>query len=816
MNAARNDACPCGSGLKYKKCCQDKLAARWVTPNLKPKISAPPPADLNELVSLFNSGRYGAMEGLARKLIERYPGSGLVWKALGASLKAQNKLALFELQRATELMPDDAEAHYNLGHALKSLGRLDDAVASYHQVLKLKPDLAEAHNNLGNALKDLGRPDDALASYRRAVRFKPYYAEAHYNLGNALKDLGRLDDALASYQRALKARPDFSEAHCNLGVVLNDLGQLDDAVTNYRRALEIKPQYAMAQNNLALLLNVQGKPAMAVNSIMQSLGLEESDEAKTIFVACVRHLPVTAENSGVRWALVRALTENWGRSTDLAGVCINFLKMNPEIQAAMARVTQAWPQRLSIQDLFGTGGLTVLQSDPLLCALLNAARIDDTTTERFLTTVRCALLEAFDESKASASAMSGTMDFYCALASQCFINEYVFSHTDAEIRKAEDLRRALATALDAGTEVPALWPMVVATYFPLFSIPSAARLLDTRWPDPVMTVLKQQISEPEEERQLRATVPRLTRIEDEVSLLVQNQYEDNPYPRWTRVAPTPKPRHVLGYLSQKFPRAVFRNHAITSQVEVLIAGCGTGQHSIETARQLHGASVLAVDLSLGSLGYAKRKTRELGLSSIEYAQADLLNVGAIGREFDVIESVGVLHHLADPWAGWRALLSILRPGGFMKLGFYSELARRDIVRARAIIAEQGYGTTPDEIRKCRQYLLDVDTRNNLGAAVRALDFFSTSSCRDLLFHVQEHRMTLTAIDAFLRENNLGFLGFELDPAVVSAYRLRFPDDRTLTNLDQWQVFENEHPDTFFGMYQFWIQKPGGGGGTDLI
>ena len=66
-------------------------------------------------------------------------------------------------------------------------------------------------------------------------------------------------------------------------------------------------------------------------------------------------------------------------------------------------------------------------------------------------------------------------------------------------------------------------------------------------------------------------------------------------------------------------------------LDVLIAGCGTGQHAIETGRRFAGASVLAVDLSLTSLSYAFRKTRELGLQNIAYAQADILKLGAIGR-----------------------------------------------------------------------------------------------------------------------------------------------------------------------------------------
>jgi len=215
---------------------------------------------------------------------------------------------------------------------------------------------------------------------------------------------------------------------------------------------------------------------------------------------------------------------------------------------------------------------------------------------------------------------------------------------------------------------------------------------------------------------------------------------------------------------------------------------------------------LAVDLSLTSLSYAKRKTQELGLSTIDYSQADILKLGLLNRSFDVIESGGVLHHLADPLAGWRVLLSLLRPGGFMGIALYSEVARRDVVKARTFIAEQGYASTVEDIRRCRQDIMDLGANGGFGDLLRVNDFFSISDCRDLLFHVQEHRMTLTGIEAFLRDNNLVFLGFQIDADVLSAYKQRFPDDQTATNLSQWQIFEQEHPNIFFGMYQFWIQK----------
>src|SRR5262249_53363954 len=84
------------------------------------------------------------------------------------------------------------------------------------------------------------------------------------------------------------------------------------------------------------------------------------------------------------------------------------------------------------------------------------------------------------------------------------------------------------------------------------------------------------------------------------------------------------------------------------------AGCGTGRHPIEVARKYKDARVLAVDLSLTSLCYAKRKTPAPLAERIAYAQADILKIGSIERTFDLIDVSGVLHHLADPMAGWPA------------------------------------------------------------------------------------------------------------------------------------------------------------------
>jgi hypothetical protein len=185
-----------------------------------------------------------------------------------------------------------------------------------------------------------------------------------------------------------------------------------------------------------------------------------------------------------------------------------------------------------------------------------------------------------------------------------------------------------------------------------------------------------------------------------------------------------------------------------------------------------------------------------------------MNLGSISRMFDVVESTGVLHHLADPFAGWRILVSLTRPRGLMGLGFYSEIAGRRLAEARDFIAAQGYRGTSDDIRRFRQDLLAAaDDEGALATAAGIRDFFSLNECRDLLFHVEEHRFTLPQIADFIAANGLQFLGFEIDWQVRRDYARKFPDDVAMTDLANWHQYEIDNPRTFIQMYQFWVRKP---------
>ena len=82
------------------------------------------------------------------------------------------------------IQPDLTLAHYNLGNALRSCGRLDEAIAEYQKALKIEPDDADAHNNLGVVLRSRGRVDEAIAEYRKALEIEPHNASAIITLAS--------------------------------------------------------------------------------------------------------------------------------------------------------------------------------------------------------------------------------------------------------------------------------------------------------------------------------------------------------------------------------------------------------------------------------------------------------------------------------------------------------------------------------------------------------------------------------------------------------------------------------------------------------
>ena len=537
-----------------------------------------------------------------------------------------------------------------------------------------------------------------------------------------LQELGRLEEAITSYHKAIDIKPTHAEAHSNLGVALKELGRPGEAFTSHRHAVALNPQRDVFWFGLA---------------------------------QCLETLSFTFVDDTLLQDLLHLLEQPTVRPSQVTRPIISALRCHSEYSQLLKLVGSEKPE---IGFAYGDVA-EQLSKIPIFLRIMRLSPINDLEIERVLTFLRRAMLQ---ETMAGKTDEKG-LEFSAALALQCFTNEYIYSETKEEKTAIEQLQQEIATHLEKEQEVLPSFVTTLAAYRPLHEFAWAQELCEREWAGDIMKVVKLQISEPQKEQSLRSSISHPTSIRDAVSQLVREQYEENPYPRWIKTGIVSNGRTISAVLRGAPLRFELGDYDSPENPKILVAGCGTGRHALATASRFSNAHVLAVDLSLSSLSYALRKTKELDFSNIEYAQWDIVKLGSIGRQFDLIECSGVLHHLGDPLAGWRVLVDLLQPGGVMKIGLYSEIARQVIIKGRSLIAEKGYTTSPKDIRRCRQDIIAMaeDGNQEMTKLCNYKDFFSLSGCRDLLFHVQEHRFTLLQIGAALQAFKLKFLGFEL-------------------------------------------------------
>ncbi len=301
-------------------------------------------------------------------------------------------------------------------------------------------------------------------------------------------------------------------------------------------------------------------------------------------------------------------------------------------------------------------------------------------------------------------------------------------------------------------------------------------------------LLRIQVDELLTERAIRPTLEVL-RFDDATSRNVQAQYEENPYPHWTR----------LGIVPVKQP-------ADQAPQQVLIAGAGTGRHPIKHAMRAPRDHIVALDLSRASLARAVRKAREFGATNIRFVHGDILDVAALGLTFDWISSVGVIHHMADPTAGLRSLAGVLKRGGRIEIGIYTESGRKDVVAGIALRDAAGLAATPHDIRMFRQEVIALPDDHPAKRLTQHQDFYSLAEVRDLVFNVVEHRFTFGRAKAMIADAGLRVTYVAAAPWVREEFRRRFSAADSECDLDAWATVDESVPDAFGSMYGFVLTK----------
>ena len=227
------------------------------------------------------------------------------------------------------------------------------------------------------------------------------------------------------------------------------------------------------------------------------------------------------------------------------------------------------------------------------------------------------------------------------------------------------------------------------------------------------------------------------------------------------------------------------------------------------ARLNEDSNILAVDLSIKSLSYASIKSKENNIKNIEFLNADILELGKLGKKFDIISSCGVLHHMESPERGLKTLSGILKKDGYIKLAFYSAYAREGLTQLKDYIYQKKLTNNIEDLRKLRRVIKDkkININNNLlEQTENSLDFYSSNELRDLLFHPNEINYNLIDINQLLKNCNLQFIEFDNKYLRLKNYYSKiFPDDPSGSDLHKWDLIEKKQPSIFSSMYIFWAK-----------
>jgi SAM-dependent methyltransferase len=556
---------------------------------------------------------------------------------------------------------------------------------------------------------------------------------------------GNLELAAELVAEALRLAPGRAEIHALAGRVHRAEGRAKAALAQFRTALALTPEFSACWQEFSDCIRI-ARPLHLDAALIRQLD------------ACLKMERI--DTNGATLTAGEILLEQFARVTSTGG----------DVLQAIVTGWRTSPEGEALYDL--------------LLTYLEGYRVLHLPLERAFTELRQRLLRTVMHRRVQPSPLA----LMAAMAVQCFRNEYVFFLTDWEREAVHGLSAELThEGVDAAVVA------AIAAYQPLGRLPNfegVRAALDATGEPLVRRMLQVQVDEPTEERRVKKDIATLAPIEDLVSQQVRDQYEENPYPRWSRLPLGRGTRATIAGTVKK----------------VLVAGCGTGEDPLKKAATEPQCEITALDLSLASLAYGARKAREYGIANVTFLHGDILDLAELPGKFDLVVCTGVLHHMREPERGLAAIAAAAVPGGLLQIALYTESGRQAIVAGIELRRELGLPPTPEGIRRFRQAVCALPAGHPARGLTDFGDFYSISECRDLVFHVQEHRFTLPRVDEMLTRAGLVFDSFEVTAPVLTKFRDMFPTAVDQKSLVCWDALEGRYPGIFGSMYQFLARK----------
>ena len=469
---------------------------------------------------------------------------------------------------------------------------------------------------------------EAATVARQAYLLKPDYLTGLNLMARIDMQRGHLEEAANWLNEGLALKPDSVSLLYSAGQLALARNQLDSAAEYFEQSARISRVATKSYTWLAHTRLLQGDYVEAFRHYRELIKTQSDNKQ-------LRSKLFESASSVVADFYAEELEQDLLRYLDFQDVDYSQLRsLTTSLLKHKLRLTESGCP-LNFDDII---------SDPLLLKSLQRFYFCDPIMERLLITLRQSLLLSCSK---ILSIKNSLLPFVTALAAQTQLNEGVWYIDAQEQQLTEQLENLVSKILrldNAGADdiSPAL--TLVLMYKPLAQCQFVNQLHDTSMDWQRYPLIADTVKASADLQQARKNVSSLTSSGDSVSAAVREQYNENPYPRWTDIGYN-QPANYRQSLQAVFPQADLS--ALAPAPGVLVAGCGTGRHAIRLAHYFAPMQVTAVDLSDTALAYAALQARKRNTRDIRFIQGDILNLGELQQDFDIIECSGVLHHMED-------------------------------------------------------------------------------------------------------------------------------------------------------------------------
>ncbi len=193
---------------------------------------------------------------------------------------------------------------------------------------------------------------------------------------------------------------------------------------------------------------------------------------------------------------------------------------------------------------------------------------------------------------------------------------------------------------------------------------------------------------------------------------------------------------------------------------MLVAGCGTSQ-AVRHALRRPDAAVVGIDVSATGIEHTRTLAARYGVTNLRVEQLAIEDVGRLGSTFDHIVCTGVLHHLADPGTGLRALRQVLAPRGAITLMVYAPYGRAGVYLLQEYCHRLGVRPSTGEIADLVATLREIPPAHPIGRLLReSPDFADDDALADALLNPRDRAYSVPELFELVDGAGLGFTRWE--------------------------------------------------------